>query len=259
MKLTNSPLVLVLAQLRIAPVLAMERYIPDIQERLRKSGFPRFSRTQVQELAFGPGGPMIQASNRWEFADESSRWMIVVTENSIAVLTTAHDTFESPFLERLLLAGAAVNEFATPVHVNRAGLRYINVVVRAEGHGFSEYLHAGFLGPKPETVGFTKVMTNFAAVGETAEGILALRCNFVSDDAVLPADLNVGNVLRLRDDIPYAEPHAFLDIDHFVEIDASLDVDAIRDRYHGLHTTTRAAFLGAVQPFALKEWGKTDD
>jgi len=259
MKLTNSPLVLVLAQLRIAPVLAMERFVLDVQERLRKSGFPRFVRTQVQDLAFGPGGPMIQTSNRWEFADESSRWMVVVTENSVAILTTAHETFESPFLDRLLLAASTVGEFAAPVHVHRAGLRYVNLVSRAEGRGFSEYLHAGFLGPKPETVGFANVMTKFAAVGESSEGILALRCNFVGAEELLPSDLVVGNLRKLRDDVAYSEPRAFLDIDHFAEIDAGLNIDAIKDRYHRLHGVTRQAFLAAVTPFALQAWGKTDD
>lgn len=258
MKLTNSPLALVLAQVRIAPVLVLERYVPDIQERLRKSGFPRFARTQVQGFTFGPAGPMVEASTRWEFGDESSNWMIVVTENSVALLTSAHETFESPFLERLMLAVCAVGEFAEPVHVQRAGLRYVNVVTRQGEHGFSEYLHPGFLGPKPDTLGFNDVMSNFVAVGHTTDGVLAVRCNFVSGDTELPPDLNVTN-LKLREEIRTPEPHAFLDIDHYSEIDAAFDADAITNCYRRLHVVTRRAFIASTTPFALQTWGHIND
>ena len=53
LKLERSPLVFVLSQVRFPAVLKIEDHVPDIQEALRKLGFPRYSKEDIQRFSFG--------------------------------------------------------------------------------------------------------------------------------------------------------------------------------------------------------------
>ena len=54
LKLHKSPLVMVLAQVRISHVAKMGDYVDDVQERLRRSGFPRFEEGRGHEILLRP-------------------------------------------------------------------------------------------------------------------------------------------------------------------------------------------------------------
>ena len=56
LRLPGSPLIYVVAQVNISAVVAIERYVPEIQERLRKSGFPGYTNVQVPEIIFETSG-----------------------------------------------------------------------------------------------------------------------------------------------------------------------------------------------------------
>ena len=95
LKLKKSPLVFVLSQVRFSPILKMENYVPDIQEDLRKQGFPRYKKEDIQQVSFG--GPDIRAErdNRWVFSSRDQTEAIVLAPTFVVYETTNYDVFET--------------------------------------------------------------------------------------------------------------------------------------------------------------------
>src|SRR5687767_4493305 len=99
--LEKSPLVVTLGQVKISTVAAMDRYIPEIQERLRKSGFPKFVADEVQEITFS-FGPLqqqqhVQTLKRWAFQSKDNKWEIQVDTETITLVTTGYERYDTTF------------------------------------------------------------------------------------------------------------------------------------------------------------------
>src|SRR5260370_24838417 len=116
LKLSNSQLVVVIAQVRFSPILNMARFIPDVQERLRGEGFPKFHPLQQQNLQIGgPGMPVANQGSTllWEFLDRDDRKSLVVSTDTVAFVVTDYSVFES-FRDGLRIALSVVSEVAKP-------------------------------------------------------------------------------------------------------------------------------------------------
>ncbi|MGA9566554.1 MAG: TIGR04255 family protein, partial [Candidatus Korobacteraceae bacterium] len=93
--LKHPPLIYVVAQVLFTEVVAIEKFVPDIQESLRHKGFPRFLRGQVQEIAFQPDGiPKFGARDRFEFQNKEGSLGIVLQTKSVAIQTNSYSTYE---------------------------------------------------------------------------------------------------------------------------------------------------------------------
>src|SRR5262245_25221696 len=103
LKLSKSPLVLVLCQVRFSPILAMGDYFPRIQDKLRRKGYPVVKNAVVQEVLLTPAGGASAKHLRWQVQDKSGTRSIVVTESFVAFQTTAYTVFED-FVPQLTLA-----------------------------------------------------------------------------------------------------------------------------------------------------------
>jgi len=66
-KLARSPLVYVVAQVRIGAVLKMGDYVPEIQEHMRQAGYALYRPGEVRDLQFGPGGTALRVARQWAF------------------------------------------------------------------------------------------------------------------------------------------------------------------------------------------------
>src|SRR3954452_13785835 len=93
LKLHKSPLVMVLAQVRISHVAKMGDYMGDVQERLRRSGFPRFEEGRAHEVLLRRGlQPEVREQPRWAFQNKERSAVIVVMQNAIVLQTNRYDT-----------------------------------------------------------------------------------------------------------------------------------------------------------------------
>jgi uncharacterized protein (TIGR04255 family) len=93
LRLPGSPLIYVVAQVNISAVVAIERYVPEIQEKLRK----RYVNMQVSKFVFvtpGSTRPVISLVSRYEFPDKEERTAVVLGPKSIAVHTNKYETFD---------------------------------------------------------------------------------------------------------------------------------------------------------------------
>ena len=99
-KLSKCPLVLVLAQVRFSSLMAMEEYIPRIQDRLRQAGYKINASTQIQEVTFTAQGSKATAHPHWEFQNQDRTESVVINPGFLVFQTTKYDVFEQ-FLPKI--------------------------------------------------------------------------------------------------------------------------------------------------------------
>lgn len=216
--LENSPLSLVLCQVRFTPVMAMGKYVPDIQDELRRSGFPIHEPTQILEAQLGPQGPRASARPRWEFLAKDRRTSVVVDCGFMVLQTTAYDGFEN-YVGSLLRVIETVAGVVQGILVQRIGLRYVNAIVPQPGESWQQYVQSGLHGFESPLFAEGTAVRLHQTVARTNVGTMIVRLFHRLDGQTLPPDL-AESALALR----HAErsgqangPATLLDIDHYHE------------------------------------------
>jgi uncharacterized protein (TIGR04255 family) len=252
-KLSKSPLVYVLAQVRIGAVLQMAEYIPQIQERLRKEGYPLFREGEIREVRFGPEHPELTRAPRWHFDTAARDAGFVVQTASVVFHTTAYDTHGSFFAE--LERGLSLIHDAVGIGVvERLGLRYVDAFQPDPGYSLAEYFQPAISGIRLDEIGAAAPRLSINLVAETAiGGRLVVRLSQNTGGWFLPPDLQPPE-LTVRKVFASEGEIAVLDYDHYIERVESFSVADIVGRFEDLHGAVSMAFEQTVSPFALKAW-----
>lgn len=232
--------------------MALEKFLPDIQEQLRHKGFPRYIRGQVQELLVQPDTPpKFNVTDRFEFQDKDESVGIVLTPTSLAVQTNRYSRFED-FEDIVATALIVVNRVLNLTLVERVGLRYVDLVRLSAGETFADYLNPGLLGIDPNVVGVKTWRSRYESLGVTELGNLVVRCS--QSEQILPPDL-FPTTLRYSTTLAPGEVVTLLDFDHFVESSDDFDTRKVVGLVGELHDAVDLAFRGSVTPSALVRWG----
>jgi len=141
----KNPLIEVICQIRIPPVLSIDTEIPaKFQEAIRKD-YPLF-KENAEVLVKFPAVPnsmdpalaeKIELSptsiNRknYEFLSSDENWKINLTRDFLALSTKNYHRWEE-FKSQLEKAFILFSELYTPVYITRTGLRYRNIINRTE-------------------------------------------------------------------------------------------------------------------------------
>ena len=252
--LKQSPLVYVIIHLRTAAVVSLDRYIPEIQEHLRRSGFPKFIKNKVFEIKFEGGTePKAITADRFEFQSRDGRTGVVLSENAIALHTNDYKHFDE-FLATFDKALSLINPVLNIEFADRLGLRYIDLVRLSEGESFQQYMTGDILGPDSTTFGVAKSMSRFELVGLSDVGTFALRHWQMSNGNFLPPDL-LPSTLNHPTALNVEEVVSLLDLDHYFERQLDFDADEIKQAAWRLHDNLDRAFRKIVTEFALAKWG----
>jgi len=251
-KLEKAPVVSIIGQVRFSPVLAIESYVPKIQEEFRKKGFPKYDKVAQQSFGFrsdaGAVAPTIEYS--WRFTDRNDQQGVVLATNAITLQSALNQTPEQ-FDEVLLAIVSTIHEAVAPDLIQRIGLRYINVI-QPNGKALSEYVNVGLLGIPLEQVGATSSAWHLYSVNQTELGVLVLQARYPISDVFLPPDVLLGPSLKLR---PLQKMASFvLDLDHFAELNAPFAIAPIKTTIKQMHLILDRAFTLAVTESALAEW-----
>ncbi len=261
--LTAQPLVLVLCQVRFSPVRQMERYIPAIQEKFRRKGFPIERAGKVQQVTFGPGdGAPVQVveQQRWDYRNREQTWSFLVMQGSMTLQTTAYTRFED-FAARLQLAVRTVlteSEQHRLGLVHRVGLRYIDVVRPSAGKGFRFYLRPGLHGVPEEVFSPGGHLLHMESRGRTAvggyPGTMVVRIVQNNQGFSLPPDL-MAAAPRFSPRTMAGELVTLIDMDHYVEGTFDPDSEWVVARAYELHDHIVETFHDhVVTEEAIKEW-----
>lgn len=258
--LPRTPLVYVVALVRISAIDSISKYVPDIQDRLRRQGFPRRVEGQLKIVRFAPPSPPeITSVPRYEFQNRERTVGLVLTPESVALHASRYSTFEE-FCELFRVGLDAVHSIANLQLIEQIALRYVDLVMPFEDESLDQYIHSGFLGLNQEELGLDRVVRSFVYRGEAAGTTFAIRL-FQRDDGIgLPPDLEAGSTLH--------HSHAsvasnlivtLLDFDHVAPMERTpidFSSEAVFSTLYKLHDKTDLAFRAAVTPHARKVWGE---
>lgn len=256
--LPQSPLVVVLAQIRFSPVAAMESYVPKIQDVLRRKGLPEFRQEDVDEVTWNvtPGAPPavdVRKFKRWEFGDRAQKWLVSLTSDTLAVATSAYDRYDTTFSDHIELCVDTVRQHAEPDITTRLGLRYVDLIRPESNLGFADYLTDRLLGLEPEAVGMSAALPYSQLRGKTEIGAMMIRCVFFEDGQILPPDLR-GTNLALSVRVPPGEVVAILDLDHLRSVEVPFDTSVTLEALGELHDALDHAFRRSVTLEAIERW-----
>jgi uncharacterized protein (TIGR04255 family) len=251
--LPKSPLIFVLGQVRIAPVLVMEDKIPGIQDSLRKNGFPRLSLREIEITKRDANGKAeVETRKQWEFIDKEKRASILIDTEFIVYQVTQYKVFED-YLNAFKAILDLFAYHAEPSLVQRVGLRYIDLVTPSEGHELESYLSPSLRGFsiqegdsreafRSESV--TQTGTNSRFVHRYMEA----NKGFGFPPDLMPTSLAFGRKLNLT------SPFGLLDMDHFMHVDDDFSVQKIMEDLSSLHDHQTKAFAASVTETAMEEW-----
>jgi uncharacterized protein (TIGR04255 family) len=251
LKLARTPLVYVIGQVKVSAVMAIETFVPAIQEKLRHLGYPRFTRGKLQEIRLAPEGPAFGSADRFEFQDRQGQAGIVLAPDFISFHTSTYDTFEV-FQSAMRTALDIVHSVVDCKLVERVGLRYVDFIRVAKDEHIREYVKPGLLGLDPADIGATDALWRFEFVGATEQGKLAVRFSR-AQPPLAPPDLFP---ITLKHDMTLAEGESafFLDFDHFAEDTEDFSTSGLLEKFGNLHYNLDMAFKAAVTDTALTRW-----
>jgi uncharacterized protein (TIGR04255 family) len=237
--------------------VAIDRYVPEIQEKLRRNGFPGFTSTQIPELIFEAAGakPVVNALSRFEFQDRDERTGIVLTPKSIGIHTNQYKTFDQ-FHGAFAAALETINTVAELQLRERIGLRYVDLIEPEARESLGDYLAPHLLGYDAALVGVTEASFDFKFEGRSPHGGIIARHYSPQIANMFPPDL-IGVALNYS----YRKPPplgraSLLDFDHATVQKRDFVVEEILETLETLHDGLDILFRNSVTQHALEQWGR---
>lgn len=249
----NPPLAYVVAELVISPHYTLGSRIPDLQDRLRS----RFPRTiEAPELVVGSAVPDMQPV--WLLMTGDQSRCVRLSTRSISLHCTSYvdsDDFLQRWAEVLdAIEGAKVDAF-----VERAGLRYIDLIVPNDGRMPDEYLVEGIRGVTP--VGGSVRGAIWAAEFDFEGSTVHLRTGAPSPPGMLlppnfvPLQLTMPPVMQAANDrVNSQRPVGFVDTDCLRAITQTFAARDLMETYRGMHRLVSKVFRTALSNLAQEEW-----
>ena len=252
--LPQSPLVFVLGAVQFDPVLAVEGYIPDIQESLRKNGFPKVRTRMLPHQIVKTEDDKLRAEvkKQWEFHDSTNRTSILVDQDAVVVQTTAYSTYEH-LHELFELALTTVADHLEVNEVLRCGLRYIDVVDCPSDGSIDDWVKPELLG-MAGFEGFKRQLGHSTTELVSPDGsTVRIRASLLQEGIILPPDLLPCELVFTKKPVR-SEAFVMLDFDHFSSISLPYDRQATLTHLSMLHDGVDSAFRSSVTHQALEQW-----
>lgn len=261
-RMSNAPVYYALVQAHFNPVAAMGKYVDQVQDSLRRQGYPLFEPQQVTHLVIpGPGqdqaGPTIGHEQSWLMTKSDRTAGFILGPSAITFHTTHYQTREE-FIPELLRGLQAVHDAVTLDHVSRLGLRYLAAVLPHEGETVESYLTEGLHGVQ---FGAARKYALSESVFETstgpllATGVLVTRVHRMDGQLGFPPDMVPnGLALMAKFNVAAPRPHAVIDTDHYSQGVMPVDLPQIGKQLITLHATIKEVFEVTTTPHALQVW-----
>lgn len=262
-RMSNAPVYYALAQAHFNPVAAMVKYVDQIQDRLRREGYPLFEPQQVTHLVVsGPGQaqqaePKIQQTVSWLLTRSDRSAGFILSPSTITFHTTHYDTHKT-FIPELLRGLDAVHEAVSLDHVGRLGLRYLDAVVPADGESVEQYLVGGVHGVEFDAARRHAMSESVFStdVGPLVPvGTLVARVYRATAQLGFPPDM-LPNGLALNPRFAMTAPreHGVLDTDHFCEGRMPIDLGKLEEQLRSLHAPIKSVFKATTTDHARRAW-----
>jgi uncharacterized protein (TIGR04255 family) len=253
--LSKTPLIFVLAQVRVAPITRIADFLPAIQEDLRHQGFPYLVKREIEFQEVSPQNREARTIRmQWELIDTARTTSVLIDDDGLVLQTTAYVTGEQ-FLERLDVVLKVYARHARPTTLLRIGLRYIDLITPLEGLPLEKLVSPAIRGAGQALPGdqLTHSWESFRKTGEHT----CLRATYweAHEGPVYPQDLGLFIGLKPSVEPIQKSPFGRLDTDHFdVRPPTEFAVCDINARIGALHDVLIEAFRGLVTQEAILAW-----
>lgn len=265
-KLKNAPVYFTIAQVRFNPVLSLKTYMPEIQEHMRKAGYPDFKQsfTVAFNLALITGGELQQGTTppppfplpeeRYVFSNMENTRGFILQQNALSFQTTDYDDYQN--LSSVFLNGLETVHNAVGLNFSeRIGIRYLDAVYPREGEDLSQYLVEQVLGINKLLEGaeivhsFSETVVKFKNGGKVVS-----RTILQNKKLGFPPDLQPDR-LRLKDRFKDIEGvHAVIDTDGAFEGREPFDIGKVKNRLEDLHKVISDSFRATTTVYARSVW-----
>lgn len=261
--MSNAPVYYALAQAQFNPVAAMSKYVDQIQDRLRREGYPLFEPQQVTHLVVPTPGqtqqaePQIAHTVSWLITRSDRTAGFILAPSAITYHTTHYETHKE-FIPELLRGLAAVHEAATLDHVSRLGLRYLDAVLPRANETAEQYLVGGLHGIEFDAVRrYTLTESVFGTETQplVPKGTLVARVHRMTAPLGFPPDmLPNGLIISAKFEMKEPRAHAVIDTDHYVEGRIPIEMEKLGEQLRSLHATIKSVFRATTTDHARNAW-----
>lgn len=257
-KLTNAPLIFVLAEFRFTEVMNMHNYVHEIQDKLRHK-YPYFNTGSTQEVNVSKDGLDIKATNQWAFIDKNRSNAIILDHKRLVFVTSDYQRFEQ-FKHSCEEALEVLIECVKPALLTRLGLRYADLIIPKDKMNIKDYVYTNFLkNPCLDNIGKFSRQTNESNF-DTEEGLMIIRSmhgnNSIStwyDIDTLPVEIKANKDTCER---------VLLDFDHVWQSETTgnsdqpldFDLTIVLDKLERMHKLSREAFWDSTTQQAKDIW-----
>lgn len=263
--LASAPVYYALVQIRFEPVASMAKYVNELQDRLRKSGFPLYETEQTHALSFfsaqngdltvppvGVPMPMANTTPIWYFTSSDRSRGYVLSNDFVTFQVTKYEGHEL-FFKELLAGFQLVNEVVSLGNITRVGMRYLDAIIPKEEESIKDYLHSSVLGIE---FGTDWLGGSWESAYKTKHGLLIAKVYRAANAPVgTPIDLQIKNLQlpeRFRSNTPVR--HAVMDLDHYSDGTLPPDTKALAESLNYLHEGVSDFFKALVTEHALERW-----
>ena len=263
--LSKQPLALVLAQIRFSPILNIEEYLPEIQNFLRKNGYPLYSNHQNFVLEVAPVGQININQNMitlWRFESQNNDTVVILDKEQLFFQTSLYTKFEDfidKFISILLFIFDKTEHDKFGV-INRLGLRYIDHIRKQDNSDdIDSYLRPELRGMACQDYIDDKKQYSIAMIGNTEpsdkfKGQLAIRVFRGEKGLDLPPDL-IHSAPANRKRVTSEEDIAMVDMDHYWMGSMSKNSQIIKEMFFRLHDIIINSFHNSViSEEGIKKW-----
>lgn len=263
-KMSNAPVYYVIAQVRHNTVLNLATYAPEIQDRMRKAGYPgyRVGKAVVFNLMVQPidGSPQPQSATTetrdiHTFLSADGTRGFSLEQGALSFHTTEYDVFDV-FSKEFFVGLEIVHDCIKLAFSERVGIRYLDVVVPVPGQSeLKDFLVPGVLGladclgdevPIAMTISETHIQlqdANLLSRTFVQNGALGFPMDLAAQGLQVPERFKTVNGV-----------HAIIDTDASQTAQTPFDLNQLRKQLDMLHTKIRMAFDASVTEYALNTW-----
>jgi uncharacterized protein (TIGR04255 family) len=256
-KLSNPPVFYTLAQFKFNPIVGMSEYIPKLQDRLRRIGYPDFR--QENQLAINirrtdESQPEIQNIQqvRWSFTNSQNTEGYLLHAESLVFHSTSYESFQD-FSKKALDGLRLLHELIELAFVELIGLRYLDAVSPLGGDDINCYLTPSLLGLS-SIIGGSLAHAYSETQTQIESGTLVARAVMTESGLALPPDLFPFQLKLLPKFASITGRNAVLDIDYFVTQRFDFDVKRSEELLQVAHGIITDAFRASVTERALSVW-----
>lgn len=258
-KMNNAPVYFTICQVRFNTILQLMQYVPEIQEKMRKSGFADFAKREDTTINFGTVvgeqsvTPKVEVVERFLFSNMKRTAGFFLEHNGLSFQVSEYETFEK-FCEQFLLGLSELHDVVGLNFTERVGIRYLDVVIPKPGEKASAYLVREVHGLSGSLDRHAHRHTYSETVANSDAGSITARVVIKSGKVGLASDLGPPTV-QLPSRVTHVNgEHAIIDTDGAVNIREEFSLGGIKTRLEALHLEISKVFKSTVTEHALKVW-----